>query len=1143
MLSFFDIINMWYNDGEENQKIRKLMALEIINAPQIFEQYVFMLNGGVSSGLDLTVVINTICNEIYFRIAWQALVPAKFKDLMYYRENVASAIYGDDAMFAVKDEFLQYFNLVTISKYFEQFGVTLTRADDKLGVLQEYVPVENFTFLKCAIGVHHFKYVPIYSELLCVEIILWIRKCPDEKKACMDNCNSALRMLFFHGRKIFDKWRNRILAYEPSFQLVSYDYLDENFLNYGHLNTADNDFGYSRSEKLNFNLKTIKESDDENCFVIGVISQSGKETNINMSQGTLDEPKQNIQQALGTNLVDQESIQVMAKPAPKGDKLARAYLQSDDWTLEKMMIRENYLTTFEWSLGQANKTVLWKADIVKDIIKSQMNATPFQHMTYFRCKGVYIVFKISGSRFVQGRLHGYFIPSQRTTANLGTEYFNNFSRQVKTTLLSCYIDPTKSEPVALYVPWTYFKGWYDLSNNESLGQVFLEIFNEYNGGTEAPKSATIQIYFHIDGPVFKEPRPTPALKASELFPRKVTPQMGLFNEIGQSLDDVVSEILPMNLIEDTVGALLDKPQISTNPDPIVMKSQTYLSQAVNVDFVDTLQLNAKDLQMTTKEHFSVAESNFSALYQKKSYMTSFEWTSESNVGDQLYTTLVGPMATVSLDKDIPNALNHLDYFSHMFSFWRGGLIFIFDIVSSALHEGHLIFNFSPAVMEQAKDLVEIQSQYTASVAVKNENNVFAIHCPFLSDTPYKMIWNGTALQEQWADEKNRFSNYFLGMLGVTVGSKLKVSPGTASKVQVNVFVMGAPDYETNYLGPNNSTLIPAFTEKEREAMIVYRRVRVQGGNEMVDLNKNESVTRNMITLGTKLGTTYDPIIANEKIKHFADDYCDIASICKRYIAAGRVAVTGLLTETNAGTDVFIGQYAEVTSISINPSLLANWRKILTCFRNIRGSMIVKVAVYPQSTNAAAAVAKPSNTIPKYWGYVTSNPNTASYLGNNLFVNSLTSIGGTNAGAVDFATTNNFVSPPRGYFNQDTICELKIPYLSIFPSSLITSPIESATASEACLDYTLNLTILTNVLQAYADTKLMAQVDICFGDETRIGTYIGYPSITPTYNSNGSYYPDEWIPKAEKLNKPIKIDEEEDEYIRVPSRNLTTKFRK
>lgn len=206
--------------------------------------------GCMPSGWYLTFVMNSLVNAVLMRVAWLLLVSAPYNDLYYFRIYTREKYAGDDNFLSCSDEFLVEFNNLTIAALFAEYDQTYTPAC-KSGDLLPFQPIERCTFMKTQSGRLYDKWVPLFDWDANLDILNWIRKCPDESKATQDNCNDVLRNMFFYGNVNFNSLRDEILQHQSGYNLVNYYSLEAAYLGYGCLPDPTGVFGFSRNASRN----------------------------------------------------------------------------------------------------------------------------------------------------------------------------------------------------------------------------------------------------------------------------------------------------------------------------------------------------------------------------------------------------------------------------------------------------------------------------------------------------------------------------------------------------------------------------------------------------------------------------------------------------------------------------------------------------------------------------------------------------------------------------------------------------------------------------------------------------------------------------------------------------------------------------
>jgi hypothetical protein len=238
------LITKFYGDNHLAE--RETLLHEIFFCLHQGRDFLYMTNGGNSSGGDMTVVINTYVSEMYLRVIWQLVMPHGFRNLYYYKRFVKTAIYGDDNIVAVDRFFLTYFNATTVSQAFAEYGLVYTSAS-KTAQDVAFKPIDELSFLKTTSRMWNGLHVPIFEESANLEISNWIRECDDPEQATEDNCNAVLRSAFFEGPEYFNKIRSKVLSVRPSYNLLHFNTLFNEFFLHGYISDPTNDFGFTRN--------------------------------------------------------------------------------------------------------------------------------------------------------------------------------------------------------------------------------------------------------------------------------------------------------------------------------------------------------------------------------------------------------------------------------------------------------------------------------------------------------------------------------------------------------------------------------------------------------------------------------------------------------------------------------------------------------------------------------------------------------------------------------------------------------------------------------------------------------------------------------------------------------------------------------
>lgn len=201
---------------------------------------------------------------------------------------------------------------------------------------------------------------------------------------------------------------------------------------------------------------------------------------------------------------------------------------------------------------------------------------------------------------------------------------------------------------------------------------------------------------------------------------------------------------------------------------------------------------------------STDELDISYLIQKEAFLCTFEWT-QSQAVDTLqfaacvtpdlfnYTSAGGTGKTAYYDTP-------LRYFTRLFQFWKGDIIFRFKFICSPYHKGRVRFSFDPRgnITTVSPDYVSIFNEIIDIGTVQD----IEIRVPYMQNEPWldTAPYNITSLN--WATPMTGtplssiqyVSGYNNGTITCRVVNQL-TAPATTSDITVQVFVRAADSLE------------------------------------------------------------------------------------------------------------------------------------------------------------------------------------------------------------------------------------------------------------------------------------------------------------------------------------------------------------
>jgi len=208
-----DFISDWYNDGEENRRVREVLLMEMYHSRHLGgngreQNHIYQWNKGMPSGHPLT----TIVNSIYTLAGIVACYIEATGDRTGFWEHVNAVTYGDDNLCNIDDVTSEVFNQVTVAKHMKNLLGIIFTSDRKDGELFPFTDLSQVTFLKRSF-VRDRDY--IYNAALELDSFLftfyWCRNKKDEDQIISDVLETSLAELSLHEDSVWDFWAPKVI--------------------------------------------------------------------------------------------------------------------------------------------------------------------------------------------------------------------------------------------------------------------------------------------------------------------------------------------------------------------------------------------------------------------------------------------------------------------------------------------------------------------------------------------------------------------------------------------------------------------------------------------------------------------------------------------------------------------------------------------------------------------------------------------------------------------------------------------------------------------------------------------------------------------------------------------------------------------
>lgn len=204
-----DIINDWYGfENKDENHIRSCLWAEITNSRHVAEGNVYEWFSGMPSGNPMTAIINTMYNNLVFRIAYQFAN----LDVDDFNCTVYLCCLGDDNIFSTHPGISSIFNEMTLPDLMRQCGMKYT-TELKGTATVPARKLSNVEFLKRSFVLDRSlnRWVAPLREEAIINMLNWTKKGLCDDQITVDNMVFALREFSLHGIYKFNYWKTVLL--------------------------------------------------------------------------------------------------------------------------------------------------------------------------------------------------------------------------------------------------------------------------------------------------------------------------------------------------------------------------------------------------------------------------------------------------------------------------------------------------------------------------------------------------------------------------------------------------------------------------------------------------------------------------------------------------------------------------------------------------------------------------------------------------------------------------------------------------------------------------------------------------------------------------------------------------------------------
>ena len=550
-----------------------------------------------------------------------------------------------------------------------------------------------------------------------------------------------------------------------------------------------------------------------------------------------------LQSNLGVDVDTEQPVVVVGDSSgPSGQD--NGLSNETQWSVPDMVKRRQFIAKLDWPLDAFAGDTIATYEHPWDFLRVPITSVPFDRMTYARTD-INLIFKCQATAFHQGKAICYFVPLTRDGSEDATFIQSNKTSQ--TVNPHVFLDPASTDEVVLRIPYKHWKSHLtvtDRFNVDILGTFYVQVFNQLRSGPETVDGAVINVFVEFQNSEFVIPSVTPVAPAPVAHRRGLmlqgnsvvkTSNINIERVVDSTLGPMASsdgfrasnEVTPTVAVSVPMGGgdatssasnassgtgskkkrkkgktLMDndKPRIGLNPVQLVRRPMPYMAHAQNVDYLNYLSYVPGEEDMLSMHSMSVQcdEMADSYLLEKPTYDRTLVWEVDDLHGSILWSDFIAPCTQLfSAAPGDTLSTPLVDFMTARHTFWRGSLVYEFDVVGSRIHTGQLALCINYGTFEDPPDLELAMSQYVAIFDLAGESRTFRVEIPYRSTREFMYVPNGVP---------DFIENYALGRVSLRVINDLRAMDSVAQSVEINVFKSGGPDYDVLRPSAVNSSL-------------------------------------------------------------------------------------------------------------------------------------------------------------------------------------------------------------------------------------------------------------------------------------------------------------------------------------------------
>jgi hypothetical protein len=806
-----------------------------------------------------------------------------------------------------------------------------------------------------------------------------------------------------------------------------------------------------------------------------------------------------VMQKNGIQIQTRPTTSVAERPGYSNDNSASNVIQEQPWNLNMMLERPSFVNSYAWTTTAASHAIIAKLKVPQDLLVNSITTAPFSLFQYWR-GSVNVHAQVVATPLHQGLLAMVYVPLTQPVF-IENNIITNFASLSINPCVYLYANANTSAELTIPFnsPLHYMnlQAPYDATDNISfLGHIYIVVFNPLQASASSTLSVNVSLFTRFTDNEFKVPAvssPSSVFRAQSGFitslAKKIIPKdivkkgVSMFSSELGPFAPIVNSAIPDNIVGDALDFIhgvtgLDKPLDPNFNAPSKFVAVSPMNYSVGVEHIDKMVVDPSNVALTAVETFASTcdEMNFDELKMRYSYLGSFNLSTSQIAGTILASLPINPIPNYIL-LGTNNVMPLISYLTLPFNFWKGGLTYKIQAVSTSFQTAKIFFavNYGQYLASSSLNIYSLTSQYGSAFEINQGTNEFEFTVPYVATTSQLYVTNNNVPS----------INDSMGTINIAVINPLVAPNNTPITITFNVFMAGAHDFEVSTLSFSNN-VYPA----PNASMPLVR-------SSKPKIFKAQSANAQPLNIAP---TTTFSTSSDENVLAPNDNTQNRSDVSERSLFSIRNLLRKYQLMYRSYSNNTTGANYEIFNISTLLSKVPNnlesfgiMSHYAALFRSYKGSLRFKIILEDCPDVFTYSV----NYIPPVLGYPVLPSDTPT--ANNIQSQFRYDTTGIPATTVIDNSTRLTVS----YVNSIQKCaEFEVPFESIFKSVLINTWQETVTVGKFYSDLGSIVINFYPIFQADPPNAINYSLYMSFSDESRFGNLYNIPYLMPNAIQTG-----------------------------------------